>query len=137
MFIIIGFVCMFEDLFFSKSMGLLDFVAWICFVFFSYLEWTNSSLCNSYLLTCGFNMLLVPLVKCSFKNGGFFTTIKIWSASSSYFQSRSHFFVLVPTLQINSLHSLLLRVIVLSIGSNHFFNVKILLIWLPSLLLWE
>jgi hypothetical protein len=27
MFIIIGFVCMFEDLFFSKSMGLLDFVA--------------------------------------------------------------------------------------------------------------
>lgn len=63
---------------------------------------------------------LCHFVKCSFKNGGFFTAIKIWYASSSCFQSQSHFFVLVPTLHMNSFHSLLLRDVVFSISSNHF-----------------
>jgi hypothetical protein len=119
MFIVIGFLCMFEDLIFSKSMGLLDLVAWICFFLV-----ILSELIVHYVIVIYSRVVLAyylcHFVKCSFKNGGFFTAIKIWYASSSCFQSHPHFFVLVPTLHMNSLHSLLLRDIVLSIGSNHF-----------------
>jgi len=48
---------------------------------------------------------LCHFIKCSFKNGGFFMTIKIWSIISSCFQNLSHFFVFVPTLHMNSFHS--------------------------------
>ncbi len=42
-------VCMCQDLFFSRLMGLPDLMVWIFFL--SYLDWNNSSMFNSYLQT--------------------------------------------------------------------------------------